>query len=277
MFKILKKSFTTTTTPLPSPSASTSTSTYDYIKSHFKTILCSDKKFNFYDINQYLLSSRNILTFQDIKLRPYIGHKTYIAHNATVIGNVITGNSCSIWYNAIVNANKSTIRIGNNTNIQDHVIISADNFDVGDDVNKPTIIGNNVTIGHGAYIERSTIGDLCLIGNGSIVCEDSQMEEKSMLAAGGVLVSGSVIKTGELWAGNPAKFIRKLSENEQANLQMNADEYAHLGNIHNNEITTYLNENRKQAISELKGQEPSVWDSANKDGHFENQVNAISH
>ena len=91
-----------------------------------------------------------------------------------------------------------------------------------------TFIGHYVTIGHGAVVQASVVEDYALIGNNAVVCEGCYVEKKGMLAAGGVLLPGSRIPAGQLWGGNPAKFLRDLSDTEKENIYNNAQNYADL-------------------------------------------------
>ena len=127
------------------------------------------------------------------------------------------GENSSIWYNSIIRGDVNFIIIGKNCNIQDGTIIhvSSYGFSARGKKGSPTIIGDNVTIGHNATIHACEIGDYCLIGMGSVVLDQSILEEKSFIAAGAVVTPGSRVKSKQLWAGNPAKFVRNISDIEE--------------------------------------------------------------
>lgn len=135
---------------------------------------------------------------------PVIGQDCFLAENATVIGDVVMGDGCSVWFNAVLRGDVNSIRIGNRVNIQDgsvlHTLYQKSTIEIGDDVS----IGHNVTI-HGAKIR-----DYALVGMGSVVMDDAEVGEGAMVAAGSVVLSRTKIGAGELWGGAPAKFIKMV-------------------------------------------------------------------
>lgn len=137
---------------------------------------------------------------------PQIGNDTYLAETATIIGDVIMGEQCSIWFNAVIRGDVNTIRMGNKVNVQDNVMLHCtyEKF--------PLTIGNNVSIGHNAIVHGCTVKDNVLIGMGSIVMDDCLIEENSIVGSGSVVTQGTHIKSGEVWAGIPAKKIKDISE-----------------------------------------------------------------
>ena len=136
-------------------------------------------------------------------ISPVIGGDVFRAPNATITGDVVIGNNCSIWFNAVIRGDVHSIRIGNNVNIQDGAIIHCTYK------KSPVNIGNNVSIAHGAIIHGCTLHDNVLIGMGAIVMDDAVVESNSVIAAGAVVSKGSVVKSGTVWAGIPAKQIRE--------------------------------------------------------------------
>lgn len=140
---------------------------------------------------------------------PEIGPDCFLAENATVVGDVVMGRDCSVWFGTILRGDVNSIRIGNCVNIQDgsvlHTLYQKSTIEIGDDVS----IGHNVTI-HGAKIH-----DFALIGMGSIVMDDAEVGEGALVAAGSVVLSRTKIGKHEMWAGAPAKFI-KMVEPEKA-------------------------------------------------------------
>ena len=140
---------------------------------------------------------------------PEFGDNCFLADNATIIGDVIIGNDCSIWFNTVLRGDVNSIRIGNQVNIQDgsvlHTLYENSTIDIGDNVS----IGHNVTI-HGAAIK-----DGALIGMGATVLDHAIVGEGAIVAAGSLVLSNTVIEPGSIWGGVPAKFIKKVDP-EQA-------------------------------------------------------------
>lgn len=141
--------------------------------------------------------------------RPVIGEGTFLADNATVVGDVVIGKDCSIWFGAVLRGDVNAIRLGNRVNVQDgsvlHTLYQKSTIEIGDDVS----IGHNVVI-HGAKIH-----DFALIGMGAIVMDDAEVGEGALVAAGSVVLSRTKIGPHEMWAGAPAKFV-KMVEPEKA-------------------------------------------------------------
>lgn len=136
---------------------------------------------------------------------PVWGENCYIAPNATIVGDVIIGDNCSIWFNAVIRGDVHYIRIGNNCNIQDGVIIH------GTYQKSPTNIGNNVSIAHGAVVHGCTIHDNVLIGIGAIILDNCVIHSNSLIAAGSVLLQGTVVEEGSVYAGVPAKKVKEIN------------------------------------------------------------------
>ena len=144
---------------------------------------------------------------------PQTGRDTFLAPNATIIGDVVMGEECSVWFNTVIRGDVNSIRIGNRVNIQDgsvlHTLYKKSTIESGDDVS----IGHNVTI-HGAHIRP-----LALIGMGAVVMDDAVVGEGAIVAAGSVVLSRTVIGPNELWGGAPAKFIKMVdpAQSEEIN------------------------------------------------------------
>lgn len=141
---------------------------------------------------------------------PKYGKNCFFAENATLIGDVIMGDDCSVWYQAVVRGDVNSIRIGNRVNIQDGVVIH------GTFEKAATTIGDNVSIGHNAVVHGCTIFDNVLIGMGSIIMDDCQVCSNSIIAAGAVLPKGTQVQEGSVYAGVPAKFIKSVDSKLQA-------------------------------------------------------------
>ena len=140
---------------------------------------------------------------------PKIGRDTFLAENATLIGDITIGDECSVWFNTVLRGDVNTITIGNRVNIQDgsvlHTLYEKSVIEIGDDVS----VGHNVTL-HGCKIH-----DFALIGMGAVVMDDAVVGEGALVAAGSVVLSRTIIGPNELWGGAPAKFI-KMVEPEKA-------------------------------------------------------------
>ncbi len=168
----------------------------------------------------------NIRAFQ--QHQPVIAKGVYIDSTAVVIGQVTIGQDASIWPMAVVRGDVHKISIGATSNIQDGSILHVTHRSAHEPDGGPLNIGTGVTVGHGAILHACTIGDYCLVGMGSTVLDKAQMEHHSMLGAGSVLPPGKIIKTGELWVGNPAKKVKDLSQSQQQSLEYSAQHYVKL-------------------------------------------------
>ena len=143
---------------------------------------------------------------------PEVGENCYLAENATIVGDVKIGKDCSIWFNAVLRGDVNPIRIGDRVNIQDgsvlHTLYERSVVEIGNDVS----VGHNVTI-HGA-----TVKDGALIGMGSTILDYAVVGEGAIVAAGALVLSNTVIEPNTLWAGVPAKFIKKIPEEQSKEL-----------------------------------------------------------
>ncbi|MCO5248350.1 MAG: gamma carbonic anhydrase family protein [Chitinophagales bacterium] len=137
--------------------------------------------------------------------QPQFGKNIFIAPNATVVGDVIMGDDCSIWFNAVIRGDVNSIVMGNKVNIQDNAIVHCTYQKT------KTIIADNVSIGHNAIVHGCIIEKNVLIGMGAIVMDNCYIEENSIIAAGAVVLEGTRVKSGTIYAGIPAKEVKKLS------------------------------------------------------------------
>ena len=143
----------------------------------------------------------------DIKgVRPSWGRDCYIAPNATLTGDIIMGDECSIWFNAVVRGDVNFIRIGNKVNIQDGVVIHCTYLKTS------TTIGNNVSIGHNAIIHGCVIEDNVLVGMGAIIMDNAKIGSNSIIAAGALILENTIVEAGSIYAGVPAKKIKEVSQ-----------------------------------------------------------------
>jgi carbonic anhydrase/acetyltransferase-like protein (isoleucine patch superfamily) len=136
---------------------------------------------------------------------PKIGQNCYIAPNATVVGDVIMGDECSIWFNAVLRGDVNSIRIGNKVNIQDGAVVHCTYQKT------KAIIGNNVSVGHNAIVHGCVIKDNVLIGMGAIVMDNAEVGSNSIIAAGAVVLEGTKIEAGTIYAGVPARKVKDIS------------------------------------------------------------------
>src|SRR5690606_6790258 len=152
-----------------------------------------------------------ILPVKDIY--PRIDKSIFIAENATIVGDVVIGEHCSIWFNAVIRADVNYIRIGDYTNIQDGVVIHCKYRKNGTD------IGNFVNIGHNAIVHGCIVHDYTLIGMGAIVMDRAIIESNVIIAAGAVVLENTICESGYLYAGVPAKKIKPLTDEQLAMLK----------------------------------------------------------
>ena len=138
-------------------------------------------------------------------ITPALGKECFLADSATLIGDVVCGKECSFWFNSVTRGDVNQIRIGDNTNIQDGAIIHC-TYQTA-----PTSIGSNVSIGHRAIIHGCTIHDNTLIGMGAIIMDHAIVPQNCLVAAGAVVLENSVLESGYIYAGIPAKKVKKLS------------------------------------------------------------------
>lgn len=137
---------------------------------------------------------------------PKIHETAFIAENAVIIGDVEIGEGSGIWYNCVLRGDVNNIVIGARTNIQDGTVIHVSSEGQG------SYVGDNVTVGHMALIHACTIENNAFIGMKSCIMDDSYVEENAMVAAGALITPGKRVKSRELWAGSPAKFMRALTD-----------------------------------------------------------------
>ena len=151
---------------------------------------------------------------------PIFGEDCYLAENATIVGEVIMGDQCSVWFNAVVRGDVHYIKIGNKVNIQDGAVIHCTYLKC------PTTIGDNVSIGHNAIVHGCTIKSNVLIGMGSIIMDDVIVESGAIVAAGSVVTKGTLVEANSIYAGIPAKKIKNVStELKEGEIQRIADNY----------------------------------------------------
>lgn len=141
---------------------------------------------------------------------PNIPTDCYVAENATIVGDVVLGASCSVWFNAVIRGDVHFIKIGNKVNIQDGAVIHCTYL------KHPTIIGNNVSIGHNAIVHGCTIHDNVLVGMGAIIMDGCVVESNSIIGAGSVVTQNTHVESGFIYAGIPAKKVKALNASDFA-------------------------------------------------------------
>ena len=141
---------------------------------------------------------------------PQMGVDVYLAENATAVGDVVMGNQCSVWFNAVIRGDVHYIRIGNKVNIQDGAVIHCTYQ------KHPTEIGDNVSIGHNALVHGCKVMNNVLIGMGAIVMDGVTVHSNSIIAAGAVVLEGTTVESGCIYAGVPAKKVKELSQEQTA-------------------------------------------------------------
>lgn len=164
-----------------------------------------------------MISKPTILPYKNIY--PKIAESAFIAPTANIIGDVTIGENTGIWFNVVIRGDVEPILIGDNTNIQDGTVIHVTRG------GGKTIIGSNVTIGHKALIHAATLSDESFVGMGAIVMDGVVVEKHAWVAAGALVTNNKIVKSGEIWAGNPAKFLRKMTEAEIAYISKSAQNY----------------------------------------------------
>lgn len=137
---------------------------------------------------------------------PTIGENCFIAPNATIVGDVVMGSDCSIWFNAVVRGDVNAIRIGNKVNIQDGAVIHCTYQKT------QAVIGDNVSIGHNAIVHGCKVHDNVLIGMGAIVMDNAEIGSFSIIAAGAVVLEGTKVEPNSIYAGVPAKKVKTISQ-----------------------------------------------------------------
>jgi len=161
-----------------------------------------------------------ILPFRGVL--PRLGRGVFVAPGAAVIGDVELGDEANVWFGCVVRGDDHFIRIGARTNVQDGTVIHVS-------LNThPTVIGADVTIGHGARLHGCTLEDGCMVGIGAVVLDGAVVEPGAIVAAGAVLAPGKRVPSGEMWAGCPARKARELKDSEREFLRINSKHYCGL-------------------------------------------------
>ncbi|MCT4595016.1 MAG: gamma carbonic anhydrase family protein [Anaeromicrobium sp.] len=162
---------------------------------------------------------------------PYEGHEPnihescYISRNAIIVGRAILKENVNIWYGTVVRADDNYVTIGENTNIQDNSTIHISR-------EYETIIGKDVTVGHGAIVHACTVGNNVLVGMGSIILNGAKIGDNVIIGAGSLVPPRKVIPSNTLVMGSPAKVVRELTQEDVERIKKSAQDYIHLANRH---------------------------------------------
>ncbi len=153
-------------------------------------------------------------------LTPKFGKECYFSENAAIVGEVTMGDECSVWFNAVVRGDVAPVTMGNRCNVQDGAVVHVTNR-VG-----PTIMEDDVTIGHNATVHACTLRRGCLIGMGATVLDNAEVGIGSVVAAGALVLGGTKIGDHEIWGGVPAKFIKMTHEDQAESYARHYVEYS---------------------------------------------------
>ena len=159
-------------------------------------------------------------------IQPLFGKNCFFADNATILGDVIVGDECSIWYNAVIRGDVNSIRIGNKVNIQDGAVIHCTYRQT------KTIIGDGCSIGHNAIVHGCTLEEHVLVGMGAIIMDHAIVQKNSIVAAGAVVLENSIVESGYVYAGVPAKKIKPISDEQKKLLDELPDRYVMYASWH---------------------------------------------
>eukprot|EP01027_Heterolobosea_sp_BB2_P020735 GEZU01029615.1.p1 GENE.GEZU01029615.1~~GEZU01029615.1.p1 ORF type:complete len:260 (-),score=56.86 GEZU01029615.1:386-1165(-) len=186
---------------------------------------------------------------------PVIGNGVFIAPSAHVIGSVTLGNGSSVWYNSVLRGDVQDIKVGERSNLQDRTIVHVS----GNFKETPTIIGDLVTVETGAILHACTLESESYVGIGATILDEAVVSSQSMVAPGSVVPPGVKIPSGELWAGTPAKFLRKLTTEERQSIAKMAEDIYALAEKHQSEHAKEFEELQRE-IENFKARDQRLGD-----------------
>lgn len=192
----------------------------------------------------------------------------FVAPSASVIGDVTLGSGSSVWYGATIRGDVQKVVIGDNTSVGDRAVVHVAKIQ-GD---LPTNIGSNVSIGPGAIVHAATLMDSCVVGPSAQILDGAVVESNSIVAPGAIFTPGTRIEGGQLWAGSPAKFVRKVTADELQAAAKNAEEVAELARLHAGECAKDLEQLTKDeaAYEDKEMRDPNYFQP--QDGPEESDV-----
>ncbi|KFK36155.1 hypothetical protein AALP_AA4G085200 [Arabis alpina] len=197
---------------------------------------------------------------------PLVDKDVFVAPSASVIGDVQIGKGSSIWYGCVLRGDVNNISIGSGTNIQDNSLVHVAKTNLSNK-SLPTTIGDNVTIGHSAVIHACTVEDEAFVGMGATLLDGVVVEKHAMVAAGSLVKGNTRIPSGEVWGGNPAKFMRKLTDEEIDYISKSAENYINLAQIHAAENT--------KSFEEIEVERALRKKFANKDEDYDSMLGVV--
>ena len=150
---------------------------------------------------------------------PAHGKDCWFADNAVLIGDIIMGDKCTVWFSAVVRGDVNAIRIGNHSNIQDNATIH------GTYEQASTSIGDNVTVGHNAIVHGCTLEDETMVGMGAIVMDHAVVKKGAIIAAGAVVLENTIVEENTIYAGVPAKKVKQIDEQNRSMMKRIANNY----------------------------------------------------
>ncbi len=153
-----------------------------------------------------------------VRRPPTIGRQVYIARGAVVLGDVTLGDYSSVWFNAVLRGDIDRIVVGHHTNLQDAVVVHLANA-------TPCVIGNYVSVGHGAIVHACTVADEVLVGMGATILDNAVIGEQSLIGARALVTQGTQIPPGSLVLGAPGRVVRALKAEERAGIKQLAEKY----------------------------------------------------
>jgi carbonic anhydrase/acetyltransferase-like protein (isoleucine patch superfamily) len=187
------------------------------------------------DYNDEYSKHRQQISFEGGKVKPHVAGNAWVSPSCTLAGHVEVWHHSSIWHNVVVRGDVKMVRIGAYTNLQDGTVVDEAFQPLGVDHEGSTIIGHYVTIGHGCVLRACTIENECHIGMGSILMDGAYLEQNVMLGANTVVQPNTRIPSGQLWIGNPARYLRDLTDDEKAWIVQAAEGYNELAMRHKEE------------------------------------------
>lgn len=197
---------------------------------------------------------RKVINLGDRK--PIVNQGAWIAPTASVIGSVQLGVNSTVWYGAVLRGDIHSIKVGVLSSIGDRAVVHVSGGKVSGEP-RGTNIGNNVVVEPGAILHACTIEDGCRIGSGAVVFDGAIVEKGSVVSSGSVVSLGKRIPAGELWAGNPAQFVRKLEAKEYEQVQTTAENFYTLAQAH--EAENNRSELEILATQEFHAAQEDVW------------------
>ncbi|KAG2284668.1 hypothetical protein Bca4012_053330 [Brassica carinata] len=191
---------------------------------------------------------------------PIVDKDAFVAPSASIIGNVHLRPGSSIWYGCVLRGDANTITVGAGTNIQDNSLVHVAKSNLNGKV-LPTLIGDNVTIGNSAVLHGCTLEDESYIGASATVLDGAHVEKHAIVESGSLVRQNTRIPSGEVWGGNPARFLRKVTEEERAFFSTSAVDYSNLAQVHAAQNTKNLDETDFKKLLYKKNARDAEYDS----------------